>query len=80
MILVTGAAGKSGQAVIAALRRRGEVVRALVRREEQAATVLAIGASEVVIGDMREEDDMRRASTGARTIYHIPPNMSRHEE
>ncbi len=51
MILVTGAAGKTGRAVTAALAARGEQVRALVHRQRQAASVLAAGAKEVVVGD-----------------------------
>ncbi|HRX05014.1 MAG: NmrA family NAD(P)-binding protein [Anaerolineae bacterium] len=34
-VLVTGAAGKTGRTVIAALRARGANVRALVRRPDQ---------------------------------------------
>ena len=33
MILVTGAAGKTGRAIIRALTARGEAVRALVHRQ-----------------------------------------------
>ncbi len=44
MILVTGAAGKTGNAVIRAVAARGGEVRALVRRAAQAAGVVAGGA------------------------------------
>ena len=44
MILVTGAAGKTGQVIIRALAARNQNVRALVRREHQIAEVQAIGA------------------------------------
>jgi uncharacterized protein YbjT (DUF2867 family) len=53
MILVTGAAGKTGQAVIRALAARGKAVRALVHRPEQGRLVQASGAQEVIAGDMR---------------------------
>jgi uncharacterized protein YbjT (DUF2867 family) len=36
MILITGAAGKTGRALIRALTPRGEPLRALARRPEQA--------------------------------------------
>jgi NAD(P)H dehydrogenase (quinone) len=69
MILVTGAAGKTGQALIAALAEQVEPVRAFVRRDA------AVGAAEVVLGDMQSWADFRQAADGVRAIYHIPPNM-----
>ena len=54
MILVSGAAGKTGQAVIVALVERGAAVRALVRREAQVALVQTLGVKDVVVGDMAE--------------------------
>ena len=75
MILVTGAAGKTGRAVMAALAERGEAVRALVRREEQREAVTAAGAVDVVVGDMRSREAMMAAATGVRAVYHICPNM-----
>ena len=44
MILVTGAAGKTGRAVIRAVAAKGEAIRALVHRPEQTAPVQAAGA------------------------------------
>lgn len=79
MILVSGAAGKSGQAVIKTLAERGQAVRALVRRPEQEAAVREAGAQSVVAGDMRDERSVLVASRGARAIYHIAPNMSSDE-
>ncbi len=75
MILVTGASGKTGRAVIAALAARGERVRALVHRAEAAESVLAAGASEVVVGDMLAADDLCTACRGVAAVYHICPNM-----
>jgi uncharacterized protein YbjT (DUF2867 family) len=76
MILVTGAAGKTGRAVIRALAARGQPVRALVRRAEQVPSVEALGAQEAVVGDMRDQATVERAAQGARAIYHICPNVS----
>ena len=59
MILVTGAAGKTGRAVVSALAQRGATVRAWVRRSEQAPTVRSAGASEVVVGDMADAGSRR---------------------
>jgi uncharacterized protein YbjT (DUF2867 family) len=75
MILITGAAGKTGRAVITALAGRGETVRALVRRRQQAAMVEAAGAHEAVVGDLRSREAMITAASGVRAIYHICPNM-----
>ena len=75
MILVTGAAGKTGTAVIKALAAKNEQVRGLVRREEQAAEVTAVGAVEVVVGDMGDTAVYQQAAHGVRAIYHICPNM-----
>lgn len=75
MIVVTGAGGKTGQAVIAALARRLATVRALVHRPQQAAALKALGASQAVVGDMRDVATLERALDGARSVYHICPNM-----
>jgi uncharacterized protein YbjT (DUF2867 family) len=75
MILVTGAAGKTGRAVIEVLARRGAAVRALVRRESQLAPVEALGAREAVAGDMAELAVWRQALSSVQAVYHICPNM-----
>jgi NAD(P)H dehydrogenase (quinone) len=75
MILVTGAAGKTGRAVIRALVARAAVVRVLVHRREQAEAVQALGAREVVAGDLRDGADVTRAMAGMRAVYHICPNV-----
>jgi uncharacterized protein YbjT (DUF2867 family) len=76
MILVTGAAGKTGRAVIRALTAKGEAVRALVHRPEQVRLVEGVGAREVVVGDMRVQATVGQAAQGARAVYHICPNVS----
>jgi len=75
MILVTGAAGKTGRAVIKALAARGAPVRALVRRPEQAPLVESLGANEIVSGDLRDLNAVQQAVTGASAIYYICPNV-----
>jgi uncharacterized protein YbjT (DUF2867 family) len=76
MVLVTGAAGKTGQAVIQALRARGAAVRALVHRPEQVSVVEELGAREALAGDMRRGATLERAMRGVRAVYHICPNVS----
>ena len=79
MILVTGAAGKTGRAVIQALKARGKAVRALVHRSEQVRLVEELGAQDVVIGDMRVQTTMDQATREVRAVYHICPNVSPYE-
>lgn len=74
MILVTGAGGKTGRAVIQALVARGARVRGLVNSEEKAQRVRSLGA-EAILGDMYRVDDVARAADGAEALYHIPPNV-----
>jgi len=76
MILVTGAGGKTGQAVIRALAAKGEAVRAFVHREAHAENVKALGAQEAVVSDLRDETALRQAMQGAQAVYHICPNVN----
>jgi len=79
MILVTGAAGKTGRAVVKALARKGASVRALVRNPEHIGPLTALGAGEVALGGFDDARALRRAAAGAGAIYHICPNVSPHE-
>jgi uncharacterized protein YbjT (DUF2867 family) len=76
MILVTGAAGKTGRAIIRALTAKGAAVRALVHRSEQVRAVEELGAHEALVGDMRLQATMDQATRGVRAVYHICPNVS----
>ena len=75
MILVTGAAGKTGLAILAALKQRGAKTRAFVKDDDQILPVRRAGANEVVVGDLLDADVWRLATTAVSTIYHIGPNM-----
>lgn len=76
MILVTGAAGKTGQAIIRALVKRDVAVRAFVYRSEKSQTVEEIGAQEVMVGDMANKAAYQRAAEGVGALYHICSNMN----
>lgn len=76
MILLTGAAGKTGREVLGALLAKGEAVRTLVHHPEHIPALEALGARHVMVGDMRERADMQRALFGVRRVYHICPNVS----
>ena len=75
MILVTGAGGKTGKAVVRALAARGAQVRAFARRAEHEPVLRQRGAVEVIAGDLRSSSDLRRALQGVRGVYHICPNV-----
>ena len=79
MILVTGAAGKSGRAVVTALAARGAAVRAFIRNPAHAGELLALGAAEVSFGSFEDARALTLAAAGARAIYHVCPNVSRDE-
>ena len=73
MILVTAAGGKTGQAVIRALARKKAVVRALLLRREHEPVLQALGAADVMVGDMRDPHTLARALDGVKGVYHICP-------
>jgi dihydroflavonol-4-reductase len=68
-IFVTGATGQTGANVCQQLIERGDDVRALVRNPEQATALSGIGV-ELVRGDIRDADDVVRASKGAEAAIH----------
>ena len=78
MILITGAGGKTGRALIRALSRV-ESIRAFARREDQAALLTSLGAEQVIAGDLGDETAIRSAFQNVRAVYHICPNMSSDE-
>ncbi len=79
MILVTGAGGQTGRALIAALAQAGLPSRALVRSERSERVVRASGAAEVVTGDLTDGAAVATAMQGVAAVYHICPNFHVHE-
>jgi NAD(P)H dehydrogenase (quinone) len=75
MILVTGAGGKTGKAVIKALVARGAAVRAFVRSKVHETALTAMGVKEVVVGAMDDPHVLSLALRGADAVYHICPNV-----
>lgn len=72
-ILVTGAAGKTGRAVVDALTNRGALVRAFVRTEAQGEALRPY--ADPIAGDMRDPEAWTAALAGATAMYLICPNM-----
>jgi NAD(P)H dehydrogenase (quinone) len=75
MILVTGAGGKTGRALIKTLAR-GESICAFVHHEEHVPVMNSLGADKVIVGDLRDKFAIRLGMQGVKAIYHICPNMN----
>lgn len=73
-ILVTGAGGKTGRAVLSALSVRGAHTTGIVR-----SAAHDVPADVLVAGDQRSPDVLARAAAGADAVYVIAPNLSPHE-
>ncbi|HZZ87975.1 MAG TPA: hopanoid-associated sugar epimerase [Caulobacteraceae bacterium] len=69
-ILVTGATGFVGSAVLRALVERGEAVRVLARPSSPRRNLDGV-ACEVVVGDMTDAAQVRQAMQGVRFVYHV---------
>jgi len=69
-VLVTGATGFVGSAVLRALVARGAVVRALARPSSVRTNLRGV-ACEVVEGDMTDPASMAAAMAGARFAFHV---------
>ncbi len=73
LTLVTAAAGKTGRQTVLSLLDRGLPVRAMVRRDDaRAANLRGLGA-EVVIGNLNDVTDVRRALHGVQRAYWVAP-------
>lgn len=79
MIVITGASGLVGTATLERLAKRGLAVRAMSSNETSAQRLRKLGAAETVIGDLRNDADVKRAITGAQILLHIPPAMQQDE-
>jgi uncharacterized protein YbjT (DUF2867 family) len=72
-ILVTGATGKTGSAVVAQLRERQWPVRAIVRsRDARSERIERLGA-DIAVADMFDYDALRAAMAGISRAYFCPP-------
>jgi dihydroflavonol-4-reductase len=70
MILITGASGFVGAAVVRQLVQASHAVRALIR-PTSARTNLAGLPVEIVQGDLREPSSLTRAMAGIRFVFHV---------
>lgn len=72
MILVTGAGGKTGKAVIQALVQAGQPVRAWRRSASQAEE---ISETDSIVGNMEDSNLWHQACRDVEALYLICPNM-----
>lgn len=79
MILVTGAAGKTGNAVARALSEADVPFSALVRSREKGRALEEMGA-DVVVGDLADQDFLQRALAGIEKAFLVMPNGERQQE
>ncbi len=69
-VLVTGATGQQGGAVVQALLAKGHRVRGLTRNAQSASAArLAAQGVDVAAGDFTDQDSLVRAATGIDTIF-----------
>ncbi|MGH8598631.1 MAG: hopanoid-associated sugar epimerase [Gammaproteobacteria bacterium] len=68
--LVTGATGFVGSAVARALLARGDIVKALVRPASDRSNLTGLPV-EIVEGDLREAQSLRRACSGIDGLFHV---------
>ena len=80
MILLTGAAGKTGKAIIRSLSEYRLAVKALVFRPEQIQPVKALGVKQVFAGDLTNKEIVRNALQDVDSVYLICPNIHPEEE
>lgn len=71
MILITGASGQVGCAVIRALSKTGTDTKAFIHRASNTEKVKEAGVTEVFVGNMAEEKDFNEALHGVDTVYYI---------
>ncbi len=71
--LITAAAGKTGRHTALSLLARGLPVRAMVRRDDARAADLRNHGAEVVIGNLADVTDLRRALDGVQRAYWAAP-------
>ena len=79
MILVTGATGTNGTALVQRLASRGVPVRAMVRSKEKAEKAAAPAGVEVVAADFDDSAAVERALRGVEKAFLLTPSTERAE-
>jgi uncharacterized protein YbjT (DUF2867 family) len=71
-ILVTGATGKTGVALVSELRQHAWPVRAMVSREDARSAHLQKLGAEIVVADMYDPAQLLAAAKGTQRAYYLP--------
>lgn len=79
MLLITGATGYLGSALVDLLIRRGHEVRAVVRDPARAAGVLPRGV-ELAVADLADLEGLRRAARGCDGVLHLAGSVGHSPE
>ena len=73
LVLAMGAAGKFAGYVVPALVARGATVRGLVHDAKDLAPIRDEGASDVMVGDLRDQRSMAAALDGVESVFYVAP-------
>ena len=73
VVLVTGATGNTGSALLRLLQERGVPVRAMVRHQRDVAKLGGSSAS-IVMGDFDDANSIAAALDGVRSAYLVTPS------
>ncbi len=79
MILIVGPSGAVGIPLIKELVKKKAHIRALSSSEVSAKQLTELGVAEVVRGDFRNTDDVKRAISGVGNVCLIPPRFREDE-
>ncbi len=72
-ILVTGATGKTGGAIVTGLLARGIRVRAMVRGRDARSAALEAQGAEIAVADIFDPDQLTVSMLGVKRAYYVPP-------
>ena len=72
-ILVTGATGRTGAAVVSELLKAGYPVRAMVRREDARAAALRAKGVDIAVAEITDMERVLAAMRGVQRAYWLPP-------
>src|SRR5215471_5428919 len=72
-ILVTGATGRTGAAVVSELLKAGYPVRAMVRREDARAAALRAKGIDIAVAEITDMERVSAAMRGVQRAYWLPP-------
>ena len=75
-VLVTGATGSIGSALVKRLSESGQRVRAMARSPERAGPLRDLPNVEIVPGDLSQPDSLRGCADGCSTVYHCAAKLS----